>query len=101
MHKKRQQQIEERLVRITEGLDEVTRDPKKDKKKWYKLMSIFIKEAIDRFPRHIDLRVINAFVQKAKLNNEFKAIFEMMNCELCDPVVYERFVIFRKKIEVE
>jgi hypothetical protein len=25
----------------------------------------------------------------------------MMNCEMCDPTIYEKFVIFRKKIEVE
>ena len=25
----------------------------------------------------------------------------MMDCELCNPTIYEKFVIFRKKIEVE
>jgi hypothetical protein len=58
-------------------------------------------EQIEKFPKHIDLRIINAFVQKSKLNNEFKAIFEMMNCELCDPSIFEQFVIFRSKIQVE
>jgi hypothetical protein len=76
-------------------------NPVKIKKYWYKLLTIFIKESIDKFPKNIDLRVINAYVQKSKLNNDFKAIFEMMNCELCDPTIYEKFVIFRKKIEVE
>jgi hypothetical protein len=64
-------------------------------------LSIFIGEAIARYPKNIDLRVINAYVQKSKLKNDFKAIFEMMNCELCSPTIYEKFVIFRKKIEVE
>ena len=64
-------------------------DPKKVKKKWYKMLAIFIREAIDRFPKNIDLKIINAFIQKQKLNNEFKAIFEMMNCEQCDPTIYE------------
>ncbi len=76
-------------------------NPTKIKKQWYKLLSIFIGDAITRFPKNIDLKVINAFVQKSKLNNDFKAIFEMMKCEQCDPTIYERFVIFRKKIEVE
>ena len=76
-------------------------NPAKIKKQWYKLISIFIKESIDKFPKNIDLRVINAFIQKSKLKNDFKAIFEMMNCESCHPTVYEKFVIFRKKIEVE
>jgi hypothetical protein len=76
-------------------------NPAKIKKQWYKLLSIFIADAIIKYPKNIDLKVINAFVQKSKIHNDFKAIFEMMNCELCDPTVYERFVIFRKKIEVE
>jgi hypothetical protein len=28
-------------------------------------------------------------------------MFEMMNCELLKPTIFEKFVIFRKKIEVE
>jgi hypothetical protein len=60
-----------------------------------------IKEAVGKFPKDVDLRILNAFVQKSKLNNEFKAIFEMMNCEQFELTMYERFVIFRNKIEVE
>jgi hypothetical protein len=65
------------------------------------MLSIYIAEGIERFPNSIDLRIINGFVQKAKLSNEFKAIFEMMRSELASPTVYEKFVIFRKKIEIE
>jgi hypothetical protein len=68
---------------------------------WYKFLSMYITEGIDRFPNSIDLRIINAFVQKSKLANEFKAIFEMMRCELASPTIYEKFIIFRKKIEIE
>ena len=91
------QKIEEKFNRLNESYI----DPKKLKTKWYKLLSIFIKDSIEKFPKHVDLKIINAFIQKSKLNNEFKAIFEMMNCELCNPTVYEQFVIFRKSIEVE
>ena len=35
------------------------------------------------------------------MGNEFKAIFEMMRCELASPTIYEKFIIFRKKIEIE
>jgi hypothetical protein len=65
------------------------------------MLSIYIAEGIERFPNSIDLRVINGFVQKSKLSNEFKAIFEMMRSELANPTIYEKFVIFRKKIEIE
>lgn len=47
------------------------------------------------------MRLVNAYVQMSKLGNEFKAIFEMMNCELASPTIFERFMIFRKKIEIE
>lgn len=76
-------------------------DPQVRRKQWYRMLVIFIAEAIEKFPKNIDLKIINAFVQKNKLNNEFKAIFEMMNCELCHPSIYERFVVFRQKIEIE
>ena len=33
--------------------------------------------------------------------NEFKAVFELMTCELCDPTLHDKFTIFRRKIEVE
>ena len=65
------------------------------------MMQIFIQEAIERFPKNVDLRIINAYVQKNKLDNEFKAIFEMMKCELANPSIYERFIIYRQKIEIE
>lgn len=55
----------------------------------YKFLSILIKEAIEKFPKNVNLRIINAHVQKERLNNEFKAIFELMNCELCKPTLYE------------
>jgi len=35
------------------------------------------------------------------MKNEFKAIFDLMNCELCDPSFHDKFLIFRRKIEVE
>ena len=38
---------------------------------------------------NVDLKVINAFVFKNKLMNEFKAVFELMTCELCDPTLHD------------
>jgi hypothetical protein len=84
-----------------ELLSQTTFDSSKLHKRWNQLLALYITDAIQRFPKNIDIRVINAFIQKTKLNNEFKAIFEMMKCELADPSIYERFIIFRKKIEVE
>ena len=82
-------------------MQKISQDPQKKQTMWYKFLSMYISEGIDRFPNCIDLRIINAFVQKSKLANEFKAIFEMMRCELASPTIYEKFIIFRKKIEIE
>ncbi len=76
-------------------------DPVQRRTNWYRMITIFIIEAIEKFPKNIDLRVINAFIQKNKLSNEFKAIFEMMKSELCNPSLYEKLIIFRQKIEIE
>ena len=78
-HKKKMKNIEEKFNQLFDSVQ----DTKKEKKQWYRLLSIMISQAIERFPKHVDLKIINAYIQKSKLNNEFKAIFEMMNCELC------------------
>lgn len=70
-------------------------------KKTYKFLSILIKEAITKFPKNIDLRMVNAFVFKNKLLNEFKAVFELMNCSNFNPSLHDQFTIFRRKIEIE
>lgn len=52
-------------------------------------MAVLIQQAIDRFPHSVDLRVIDSYVQISKLKNEFKAMFDMMNSELCQPNLFE------------
>ena len=68
----------------------------------YMFLALLIKEAVNRFPKNVDLRILSAFVQRAKLSNEFKAIFELMNCEECgEPSLTERFTIFLRKVDIE
>jgi hypothetical protein len=74
----------------------LTDDLKKLQRRRYKFLSILVRDAIAKFPKNIDLRIINAFIQKSKLKNEFKAIFELMNCELCNPSLHDQFIIFRE-----
>lgn len=83
--KRKQASIEEDFNRIFEGA--INRD--QAKRCYYELRTHYIKDAMDRYPKCIYIRIINAFVQKYKLNNEFKAIFEMMKSELCGPTKYE------------
>jgi len=64
-------------------------------------LSCLINEAIERHPKRVNLMILSSFIHRAKLKNEFKAIFEIMNCELCDPNLEHRFRIFRRKVLIE
>ena len=77
------------------------RKKKKQETQWFKFLSLLISQAIEKFPKNIDIKIINAFVQNRKIQNEFKSIFELMNCELCDPSFQDQFIIFRRKIQIE
>lgn len=44
---------------------------------------------------------MGAEVYLSKLKNEFKAIFELMSCDLYSPSIYDKFIIFRKKLDIE
>jgi hypothetical protein len=43
-------------------MQKISQDPQKQQTMWYKFLSMYITEGIDRFPNSIDLRIINAFV---------------------------------------
>lgn len=60
-----------------------------------------IKDVIEFYPKEIDLRIVGAEVYLTKLKNEFKAIFELMSCELYSPSIYHKFIIFWKKLDIE
>jgi hypothetical protein len=46
-----------------------------------KFLSFYIERAIKKFPKSFDLRVHSANVQCFRLDNEFKATFDLMKCE--------------------
>lgn len=68
---------ERRLLLIEEG----------NQKKYYKFMSHQLATAIHRFPKSVELRLINSFIQKQHLNNPYRAVFEIMNCEQGQPTL--------------
>ena len=89
------------FFKVEDGEEAPGTDKKSVMRKTYKFFSLLIKDAINKFPKNIDLRMINAFVFKNKLFNEFKAVFELMNCENFNPSLHDQFTIFRRKIEIE
>lgn len=52
------QKIEEKFNKVSEE----PQDMKSIKKKWYRLMSIYIRDAIEKFPKNVDLKIINAYI---------------------------------------
>lgn len=68
----------------------------------YLLMALLLETAIKVFPKSVQLRLHNSFIQSSKLRNEFKAIFEVMKCNVfCAPNLQERFFMFREHIAIE
>lgn len=47
------------------------------------------------------MKIHSSFIQSVKLNNEFKAIFELMQCSAFDPSIQSRFFIFRRRLFIE
>ena len=86
-----------------DGTVEIVHEIKPDKlvKYMYQFLALLIKDAIQIFPKSIDLRILSSFVQRNKLHNEFKAIFEIMNCEQLEPTLSERFTIYIRKVDIE
>jgi hypothetical protein len=67
--KRKRSQLKQQLLRS----EEAPVDPATTERLWYLLYSLGLKEVLERFPKNVDLKITNAFVQKNKLNNEFKA----------------------------
>lgn len=67
----------------------------------YKYLALLMEELIKKFPASIELRIHNSYIQSEKLNNEFKAIFELMKCQLYHPTIYNRFFILQRRISIE
>jgi hypothetical protein len=43
----------------------------------------------------------SSFVLSNRIQNEFKAIFQLMRAELCEPSLKYRFFIFRRRLTIE
>jgi len=60
------------------------------------LNSIFV-DALAMFPKNPRLHLSYAFFQQYKMNNKFKALYELMITEENKPNLQEEFSIFRYK----
>jgi hypothetical protein len=67
----------------------------------FHFLALFLERAIHLFPRSVELRIHNSYMQSQKLQNEFKGQFELMKAELYSPSMRNRFYIFRRRIAIE
>ncbi|TNV87875.1 hypothetical protein FGO68_gene16168 [Halteria grandinella] len=67
----------------------------------YKFVQFYIEKLIRLFPQSSTLRIHSSQILLSKLENEFKANFELMQCELCSPSLQSQFFIFRRRIELD
>lgn len=61
--KRKRSQLEHEIMRS----EDIPQDPATTERLWYLLYSLGLKEVLDRFPKNVYLKIINAFVQKNKL----------------------------------
>lgn len=55
--------------------------PKKVRKIWFGFLTQMIQDAITQFPKSVWLRILSSFIQRTKIKNEFKAIFDLMSID--------------------
>lgn len=77
-----------------------TFDSDRVKKKLFMYLSHEISVGIQKFPKNIDLKLMSSHINVKKLGNQFKAVFELMNCQLCSPSNQQKFIIFKGKIDI-
>ena len=68
-----------------------------NKRRWYLFIKSIMNDALDKFQKSAKLHILNAYIQHVKLNNKFKALFELMITEENKPNIQEEFCIYRYK----
>jgi len=68
---------------------------------WYFWIKSLLLEALERFPKSVKLHLLYAYVQKEKLDNKFKGLFELMIALDAKPSIEEEYAIFRYKNIIE
>jgi len=72
-------------------------DIQEEKKMWYQFLKSLLEESISMFPKSPRLHLQNAYFQQDRLQNRFKALYELMITEENRPDLREEFSIFHYK----
>ena len=73
----------------------------KHKYKRYMLIRSIMTESLDKFSKSPRLHLLNAYIHHEKLQNKFKAIYELMITEENKPTIQEEFSIYRYKNQIQ
>lgn len=72
-------------------------DIQEEKKMWYKFLKGLLEESIPKFPKSPRLHLQHAYFQQDRIQNRFKALYELMITEENRPDLREEFLIFHYK----
>jgi hypothetical protein len=81
--------------------DRIVYNPEKVKRKLFMFLANEVAQGMVKFPKNIDLKLLCSHIHFAKLDNQFKAVFELMNCQNCSPSLQERFYLFKGKFDIQ
>jgi len=70
-------------------------------KEWYLWVKQILLDSLEKFPKSSRLHILYAYVQREKLKNKFKALFEIMIADENKPTIEEEFSIHRYKNIIE
>jgi PAS domain S-box-containing protein len=77
------------------------KDEEPHEKLWYSCIKSIIVDVLDKYPKSARLHILYAYVQREKLNNKYKALFEIMIARENKPSVEQEFAIYRYKSLIE
>lgn len=77
------------------------KDEEAHEKLWYTWIKSIIVDVLDKYPKSARLHILYAYVQREKLNNKYKALFEIMIARDNKPSVEQEFAIYRYKSLIE
>lgn len=82
-------------------IDSLVKEEEADEKLWYMWVKEIMVDSFEKFQKSARLHMLYAYIQREKLHNKFKALFEMMITEENKPNMEEEFSIYRYKNLIE
>jgi PAS domain S-box-containing protein len=82
-------------------INDYVKEEEPSEKEWYLWVKQILLDSLEKFPKSSRLHILYAYVQREKLKNKFKALFEIMIADENKPTIEEEFSIHRYKNIIE